>query len=282
MSRLFFIAKRFVAGESMDAAVDVVRRLNDKDIDVTLNLLGEHGHDRKQTEQAVEHYLMMLERIRELELRANISLKLSHLGQDIDEIFCLENMNRILERAQTYHNFIRLDMEGSRYTQRTLDAFYALHERYGNVGVVIQAMLFRSPHDMTMLNEAQARVRLCKGSYKEPAAIALQEMPNIRRAYLSMAEALLLYGTDPAFATHDDMLIEGVQQLAREHGITQEKVEFQMLYGLRPGRQMELRRQGYRMRVYVPFGAAWMPYFYRRLRERKENIWFVFHNLFRD
>jgi proline dehydrogenase len=281
MSRFFFIARRFVAGESLDAAVEVVRRLNDRDLDVTLNLLGEHGHDRKQAEHAVQTYLVMLDHIHELELRANISLKLSHVGQDIDEIFCLENMHRILERAQAFHNFIRLDMEGSAYTQRTLDVFYALYERYKNTGVVIQAMLLRSPHDIARLNEVKARVRLCKGSYKEPPDLALQEMPNIRRAYLAIMETLLQYGHEPAFATHDDFLIEATQQCAAEHRLPKDAFEFQMLYGLRPRRQAELRQQGYRMRVYVPFGTEWMPYFYRRLRERKENVWFVLHNLFR-
>ena len=281
MSRFFFLARRFVAGESLDAAVNVVRELNARNLDVTLNLLGERGKDRSHAEEAVQQYLILLDRIHEAELRANVSLKLSHLGQDIDDVFCLENLYQILEHAQQYHNFIRFDMEGSEYTQRTLDMFYTVYERYQNAGVVIQAMLHRSPHDIFVLNENQMRVRLCKGSYKESEDLALQEMPNIRQAYLSMAETLLTKGHYPAFATHDDFLIETIKSYAESHGIAREQFEFQMLFGLRPGRQDELVKQGYRMRIYVPFGTEWMPYFYRRLRERKENVWFVLSNLLR-
>lgn len=281
MSRFFFLAKRFVAGETLDAAVEVVRELNARDLDVTLNLLGERDRDRAKAEAALQQYMILLDRIHEAELRANISIKLSHLGQEIDDVFCLENLHRLLEHAEQYHNFIRFDMEGSDYTQRTLDMFYTVHERYQNVGVVIQAMLHRSPHDIFVLNENEVRVRLCKGSYKESADIALQEMPNIRQAFLSMAETLLTGGNYPAFATHDDFLVETIKEYAETNGISKDRFEFQMLFGLRPGRQQELRKQGYRVRIYVPFGTEWMPYFYRRLRERKENIWFVLHNLFR-
>jgi len=281
MSRFFFLAKRFVAGESLVAALNVVRELNARGLDVTLNLLGERGKDRIRVEEAVQQYLILLDRICEGNLRANISIKLSHLGQEIDDVFCLENLHQILEHAEQYHNFVRFDMEGSDYLQRTLDMFYSLYERYQNVGVVIQAMLHRSPHDIFVLNENQIRVRLCKGSYKESEELSLHEMPNIRQAFLAMAETLLTNGHYPAFATHDDFLVETIKEYAETNGISKDQFEFQMLFGLRPLRQQELSKQGYRVRVYVPFGAEWMPYFYRRLRERKENVWFVLNNIFR-
>ena len=282
MSRFFFLAKRFVAGESMEAAVEVVRGLNARDLDVTLNLLGERGKDRAKVEDSVQQYLVMLDQIHERELRANISIKLSHLGQEIDDVFCMENLHQIMEHARQHHNFIRFDMEGSDYTQRTLDMFYTVYEQYQNTGVVIQAMLHRSPHDIFVLNENKVRVRLCKGSYKESDELALQEMPNIRQAFLAMAETLLTGGHYPAFATHDDFLVESIKEYVETNGISKDQFEFQMLFGLRPGRQQELSKQGYRVRIYVPFGTEWMPYFYRRLRERKENVWFVLQNLFRS
>lgn len=281
MSRLFFLARRFVAGETLEAAVDAVRSLNDAGLDVTLNMLGESTTEREKSEDAVRRYLVMLDLIREGGLRANISVKLTHLGLDIDEAYCSDNLYRILEAAKERDIFIRLDMEGSPHTQRTLDIFYSLYESHRNTGVVIQAMLLRSSHDIFVLNKIGARVRLCKGSYREPPDLALQRMPNIRGAFLSMAEQLLKDGNFPAFATHDDYLIDGVTRNAERLGVPKDRFEFQMLYGLRPGFQKEMRAKGFRMRIYVPFGTEWMPYFYRRLRERKENLWFVLRNLVR-
>ncbi len=281
MSRFFFLARRFVAGESLEAAVEVVRALNGSGLDVTLNMLGEGTREREKAEDAVRQYLVMLDLIRDGALKANISVKLTHLGLDIDEAYCVDNLYRILEAAKEKDVFIRLDMEGSPYTQQTLDLFYDLYGSYENTGVVIQAMLLRSPHDIFVLNKIGARVRLCKGSYREPSDLALQRMPNIRGAFLSMAEQLLKDGRFPAFATHDDYLIEGVARHAERLEVPKDGFEFQMLYGLRPGYQREMRRQGYRVRIYVPFGTEWMPYFYRRLRERRENVWFVLRNLVR-
>ena len=282
MSRFYFLARRFVAGESLEAAVDVVHALNDSGLDVTLNMLGEGTRERELAEHAVQQYLVMLDLIGGGALKANISVKLTHLGLDIDEEYCVGNLCRILEAAEERDIFIRLDMEGSPHTQRTLDIFYSLFHRYRNSGVVIQAMLLRSPHDIFVLNRIGARVRLCKGSYREPSDLALQRMPNIRSAYLSMVEQLLQDGHFPAFATHDDYLIDGVTRYAEQMGVQRDRFEFQMLYGLRPGFQREMRRRGYRMRIYVPFGTEWMPYFYRRLSERKENVWFVLRNLVRS
>ncbi len=282
MSRFFFLARRFVAGESLEAAVGVVQALNDSGLGVTLNMLGEGTREREQAEHAVQQYLVMLDLIGDGALKANISVKLTHLGLDIDEEYCVGNLYRILEAAGERDIFIRLDMEGSPHTQRTLDIFYNLYNSHRNTGVVIQAMMLRSSHDIFVLNKIGARVRLCKGSYREPSDLALQRMPNIRSAYLSMAEQLLRDGHFPAFATHDDYLIDGVTRYAEQMGVPRDQYEFQMLFGLRPGFQREMRGRGYLMRIYVPFGTEWMPYFYRRLRERKENVWFVLRNLLRS
>lgn len=282
MSRLFPLIKRFVAGETLESSVEVVRELNDAGLDVTLNMLGEGTKEREKTDNAVRQYLGMLDLIRNGDLRANISVKLTHLGLDIGEEYCVGNLHRILQKAGERDIFIRLDMEGSPHTQQTLDIFYTLFDQYRNVGVVVQAMLLRSPHDIFVLNKIGARVRLCKGAYRESSDLALQRMPNIRSAYLSMAEQLLKDGNFPAFATHDDYLIECVSRYAERLEVPRDQFEFQMLFGLRSRFQQEMRRNGYRMRIYVPFGTEWMPYFYRRLRESKENVWFVLRNLVRS
>ena len=282
MGRFFFIAKRFIAGESIETAVIVVKALNQLDLDVTLNLLGEGIKQPEQAESAVQNYIAVLDKICDEDLRANISLKLTHLGLNIDEEKCLEHLCQILEAAKERNLFVRLDMEGSLYTQQTLDIFYSLVDSYSNAGVVIQAMLLRSPHDIFVLNKIGASVRLCKGSYREPSELAVQKMPNIRSAYLSMAEQLLKDGNYPAFATHDDYLIDKIISYAEELGISSNQFEFQMLLGLRPNFQQEISRRGYRMRIYVPCGPEWMNYFYRRIRGNRENLWFVLRNLIRS
>ena len=203
------------------------------------------------------------------------------MGLDIDAEFCLANMVRICERASALQCFVRIDMEGSDYTQKTLDLFSDLFRRHKNVGIVIQAYLHRSLKDTLELIDLGARVRLCKGAYKEPPALALQEMAEIRKNFKKLSESLLLKGDYPALATHDDELIAWVRSFTASHGIGKEKFEFQMLYGVRPETQRKLAAEGYNMRVYVPYGTHWLPYFYRRLRERKENVYFVLKHLFR-
>lgn len=282
MSRFFPLIRRFVAGETLESAAEVVRELNDLGLDVTLNMLGEGTKEPEKTENAVQQYLGMLDLIQDGALKANISVKLTHLGLEIDEEYCVENLHRILRAAGERDIFIRLDMEGSPHTQQTFDIFYTLFDQYSNSGVVVQAMLLRSPHDIFVLNKIGARVRLCKGAYRESSDLALQRMPNIRNAYLSMAEQLLKDGNFPAFATHDDYLIDCVAMYADRLEVPRDQFEFQMLFGLRPRFQQEMRRNGYRIRIYVPFGTEWMPYFYRRLRESKENVWFVLRNLVRS
>ena len=278
---LFPLARRFVSGHNVTEAVAAVRKLNDQGITATLDVLGENVTERNTAEAAVSSYLQTLDAIGQSSIRANVSLKLTQMGLDIDRDFCLANMIRICERASALPCFVRIDMEGSDYTQKTLDLFYELFRWHRNVGIVIQAYLHRSLNDIHQLIDLGARVRLCKGAYKEPPSLALQEMPEIRQNFKNLAEALLLKGEYPAIATHDDELIAWVKSFAASQGISKEKFEFQMLYGVRPDTQRKLAAEGYNMRVYVPYGTHWLPYFYRRLRERKENVYFVLKHLFR-
>ncbi len=278
---LFPLAKRFVSGHTIDEAIAAVRRLNDQGITATLDVLGENVTERKTAEAAVSSYLQTLDAIGQSNIRANVSLKLTQMGLDIDRDFCLANLVRICERAAALSCFVRIDMEGSNYTQKTLELFYDLFRKHKNVGIVIQAYLHRSLKDIQQLIDLGARVRLCKGAYQEPPTLALQEMPEIRQNFKQLAEALLLKGDYPAIATHDDELIAWVKSFATTNGIGREKFEFQMLYGVRPDTQRKLAAEGYNMRVYVPYGTHWLPYFYRRLRERKENVYFVLKHLFR-
>jgi proline dehydrogenase len=278
---LFFLAKRFVAGEQFEVVIPVIKELNDKGLHVTINMLGEHVHDHSAAEQSTEEYLAVLERLERASADCNVSIKPTQMGLDISDEYCYQNIMKVSARAAECRNFIRLDMEGSPYTQRTLDLFFKLHQEYKDIGVVIQAYLYRSERDIEELNHLQARVRLCKGAYRESPHIAMQTMTDIRQNYMKLAERLLTQGNYPGIATHDDILIESVKRLAGEKGIGKDRFEFQMLYGMRPETQEDIVRQGYNMRVYVPYGPHWLPYFYRRLRERKENIWFVLKTLFK-
>jgi proline dehydrogenase len=278
---LLFLAKRFVAGEEFEAAIPAIRRLNEKGIHVTVNRLGEHVKDKATAERAKHEYLAALDHIKRARVDANVSIKPTQIGLDIGDDFCYHTVAPAVAKAAEYGNFIRLDMEGSPYTQRTLDLFYRLFEDYRNVGIVIQAYLYRSAQDIEALNRVKAPVRLCKGAYKEPADIAYQKMDDIRAVYLKLAQSLITDGHYPGIATHDDGLIDAVKRFVDERKISRNQFEFQMLYGIRPEVQEKLAQQGYNIRVYVPYGPEWLPYFYRRLRERKENVWFVMKNWFR-
>jgi proline dehydrogenase len=204
------------------------------------------------------------------------------MGLDISRDFCFSNVTKICHRAGERGNFVRIDMEGSPYTQETLSLFLKLHELFKNVGIVVQAYLRRSEEDLRQINAAGARVRLCKGAYKEPVQIAYQKMPEIRENFKRLAQMLFAQGNYPAMATHDDELIGWSKEYVRQHRVGRDQFEFQMLYGVRPETQRTLARQGYRVRVYVPFGTHWLPYFSRRLRERKENVFFILRNFFKD
>jgi proline dehydrogenase len=279
----FFLAKRFVAGEDFPQAAPKVEELNDKGISVTLDLLGENVTDRETADATTREYCDLLDGIRGKKLDASISIKLTMLGLDIDTVYCKQNLFTLLDKARELNQFVRIDMEGSDYTQRTLDLFHEAREEYGrHVGIVIQAYLFRSREDVAALVRDNADVRLCKGAYSEPPTLAYKSMADIRAVFKEYS-AELIKGTDfTRIATHDDHLIEWTKRFAAENDIPKEKFEFQMLYGLRISTCEELVRQGYRVRVYVPYGTMWLPYYTRRLRERKENIWFILSNMFRN
>lgn len=279
----FTLAKRFVAGETLEDSIPKVESLNDKRIKVTLDLLGENVKDKKVSSQTADNYIELLKGIEEAGLKSSISVKLTMMGLDIDREFCKDNLFRLLDAARKYDQFVRIDMEGSDYTEDTIGLFKEAFREYGkHVGIVIQAYLHRSKQDIPELADLGADVRLCKGAYKEPERIALQNMPAIREAYKEFAAILLENTTYPRIATHDDELVNWVKKYTEENDIGKSRYEFQMLYGLRQDTMEELAANGYNARIYVPYGTMWVPYFKRRLMERKENIWFVLSTLFKN
>jgi proline dehydrogenase len=272
------LAKRFVAGETADAAVEAGRRLKAKGINSTFDLLGEDVLDRDAAKRCAEANRALLRAIPD-GVERNVSIKLTMMGLDIAEDFCLELTASILDEAKKLGGFVRIDMEGSKHTQRTIDAFHKLRKNHDNVGIVLQAYLRRTFDDAQEAVARKDRVRICKGAYKEPESVALQKMDDIRANYKKCAELLLTQGNYPAIATHDEGLVQHVLRFTKDAKVAPERFEFQMLYGLRPKRWEELVAGGNRMRVYVPYGTHWFPYFYRRLRERKENVFFVLRSL---
>ncbi len=277
----FFLAKRFVAGETIASAVETVRRLNAEGMTVTLDFLGEDVFEREAAIKTRDAYLETLDAVAAAGADANISVKLTAMGLLVDEGFALDNVTALLERAK--HNrdpFVRIDMEGSSVTTATLHVFERAYATHANVGPVLQAYLKRTPDDVERAIALGARVRLCKGAYNEPPDVALKEMPAIRARYLELAQALLLRGNYPGIATHDLSLIAAVKDFVAQHAIARDRFEFQMLFGCRPHVQRKLVAQGYRVRVYVPFGTHWAGYFYRRILERRENAFFALSSMF--
>lgn len=278
----FVLAKRFVAGETFDQSVPKVRELNKNGIKVTLDLLGENVKDRETADQMTDNYTQLIKNIHTAGLKSTISIKLTMLGLDIDENYCRDNLFKLLDTAREHDSFVRIDMEGSDYTQVTIDLFKEAFKAYGkHVGTVIQAYLHRTKDDIPDLARMGADIRLCKGAYSEPERIALQNMPAIREAFKEYAQILLDKTSYPRIATHDDELVDWVKTYAVEQNLGKSRYEFQMLYGLREETMIELAGQGYNTRVYVPYGTMWLPYFKRRLLERKENIFFVASTMFK-
>lgn len=277
-------AARFVAGETITTAVDAVRDLNRRKITATLDLLGESISREADAANARDIYLQMLDQIASSGVDSNVSLKLTQMGFDISEELCLANMTRILEKAKALGTFVRLDMEGSAYTQKTLDFFTdKLFPQYGaHVGVVIQSCLRRSERDIEQLIEMKARVRLCKGAYLEPAEVAFPDKADVDRNFRILMERLLERGNYPGIATHDPAMISHARRFVAERGLDASRYEFQMLYGVRRDLQDQLRTAGFNMRVYVPFGTQWYPYLMRRLAERPANIFFILGNVVRE
>lgn len=278
----FVLAKRFVAGETFEESIPKAKYLNHKNLKLTLDLLGENVSDRKTADATVEEYIQLLHGIKKHGLISSISIKLTMMGLDIDREYCVENLYKLLDVAQQHDQFVNIDMEGSDYTQVTIDIFKDAFEKYGQtVGTVIQAMLHRTKDDIDELAGLGANIRLVKGAYGEPSNIALQSMPEIRNVYKQYGEVLLEKTERPRFGTHDDELVNWLREYSASENISKDRFEFQMLYGLREETMVDLTTLGYLTRVYVPFGTDWFPYFSRRLMERKENIWFVLSTMFK-
>jgi proline dehydrogenase len=277
-------AARFVAGETIEQGVAAAVELRSRNITSSLDLLGESVTRADEAVAAKNEYLTMLDRLAASGAEVNVSVKLTQMGLDIDPELCARNMTGILDRAREMGGFVRLDMESSGYTQRTLDFFYQrLLPGYGaHCGVVIQSCLRRSEADIDELIERKARVRLCKGAYLEPPAVAFPEKSDVDRNYIVLLERLLLKGNYPGIATHDQAIIAHARRFAQLHDILPARFEFQMLYGVRRDLQEQLRAAGYNMRVYIPFGTQWYPYLMRRLAERPANIAFMLGNIVKE
>ena len=281
MRRQRSFARRFIAGESVVEAIEAARILESKHLLLTLDFLGESVTNLEQADAATREYLHVIYAIVASGIERNISLKLTQLGLDVDKASAVDNLRKILERAEPAGFFVRIDMENSPYTDVTLDIFETLwNHGYRQIGVVLQSALRRSEQDLRRINALGARVRLVKGAYKEPKSVAYHKKADVDAAYVRMMQTLLLEGHYPAIATHDRPMISATQQFARERNIPSNRFEFQMLYGIRRDLQTALVREGYRVRVYVPFGREWFPYFMRRLGERPANVAFVIRGIF--
>jgi proline dehydrogenase len=277
-------ASRFVAGESVTTAIEAVRGLNAKGITASLDLLGESTTNEKEAYTSQREYLQLLDLIEREKLNANVSLKLTAMGMDISDDLCVKVTREILERAKQYGNFVRLDMESSAYTQKTLDLFeqHFYPDFTANVGIVLQSYLFRTEADAKRASELGARVRICKGAYKEPASVAYPEKADVDKCYVRTMHHLMEHGNYPGIATHDEVIIAEAKRFAKEKGIGNDRFEFQMLYGVRRDLQEALVRDGYRIRCYVPFGTQWYPYLMRRLAERPANMAFMAGNVMKE
>ncbi|WP_221210787.1 proline dehydrogenase family protein [Anoxybacteroides voinovskiense] len=275
---LRFGASHVVAGETIESAMAKVKELNEKGLVCTLDHLGEFVSSREEALEATQYNIRTLEAIHKAGVKSNLSVKLTQLGLDIDFDFCLDNMRQIVGTAKQYNNFVRIDMEDSARCQATLDLLRELRKTYDNVGTVIQAYLYRAEQDVKDLKGVS--LRLVKGAYKEPPEVAYQEKAQIDENYMTIIQTHLLSGSYTAIATHDHHIIEKVKQFTKEHGIPKEQFEFQMLYGFRTDMQLQLAKEGYTMRIYVPFGNDWFGYFMRRLAERPQNVAFALKGFF--
>ncbi len=275
------LATRFVAGETLDQALAVARKLNAEGITVTLDHLGESVSTLEEAGEARDVYLRTLEAIHTSGIQGGVSLKLTQFGLDLSYEQSLANVEQLVRRAAELDSFVRVDMESSEYTDRTLDLVHTLHALHGMVGVVVQSYLYRSRADIEKLCAGKIGVRLCKGAYLEPDTVAFPRKADVDKNYLELARYLLERGVYPALATHDEGVIRQIRGFVDERKIPRDSFEFQMLYGIRRDLQRRLVGEGYRLRLYVPFGKAWYPYYMRRLAERPANVFFILRNLFR-
>jgi proline dehydrogenase len=288
------MAARFVAGDNIDQAIAASRALNARGLNVTLDFLGESVARPEEATRSVDEYLRALERIEASQVRANVSLKLTQMGLDLDPAVCVQNVRRIAARARAAGTFVRVDMEDTQHTDRTLAVVRELRREFDNLGVVLQAYLYRTEQDVAALIAENTRVRLCKGAYQEPPEKAFPRKADVDANYIKLAQRLLAHaaqgpraegaGRVPplcALATHDERMVSAARTYADEHGLLPEQFELQMLYGIRSQLQEQLARAGYAVRVYVPYGTHWYPYFMRRLAERPANAWFFASSLFK-
>ena len=276
-------ARRFIAGESITEAIPAIRHIQSQQLLVTLDYLGESAATAEEADLATREYLRILQTIVESGVERNVSLKLTQLGLDVDRATSVDNLRRILEPATEHGFFVRIDMENSPYTDVTLQIFETLWAQgYRNIGVVLQSMLMRTPNDVARMNHLGTRVRLVKGAYMEPKTVAYQKKSEVDDAYVALMKTLLDEGNYPAIATHDPAMIAATKAHAAEKGYSKDRFEFQMLYGIRRDLQASLVDEGYRVRLYVPFGAQWYPYFMRRLGERPANVAFVLKGIFKE
>ncbi|HEY6362352.1 MAG TPA: proline dehydrogenase family protein [Vicinamibacterales bacterium] len=283
MAREDSFAHRFIAGDSIEDAIAAARTLQSHGMLITLDYLGESSRTLEEASAATREYLRLLDVIVASGIERNVSLKVTQLGIDVDRATAVDNLRRILEPARKHGFYVRIDMEDSPYTDVTLEVFETLwQQRYRNVGVALQSYLYRTEKDVQRMNELGARVRLVKGAYKEPPSVAYQKKADVDAAFVRLMRLLLDEGVYPAIATHDPAMITATKAYAKERGIASDRYEFQMLYGIRRDLQASLFAAGYRMRVYVPFGDQWFPYFMRRLGERPANVAFVLKSLIRE
>lgn len=274
---------RFIAGEDIEEAIAAIREINEKGSTASFDHLNESVTGASETEEEVREYLQILSRIDDTGIRSNVSIKLTQFGLEIDPELAYKNARRIVEDAARRGNFVRVDMEASHVTQVTIDIFKRLRSEFGlnDVGIVMQSYLRRTYDDVQDLLKIPARIRICKGAYNEPPEVAFPDKKDVDDNYVRVMKALLSSGIYHGIATHDPKMIEATIEYAEREGIGKESFEFQMLYGIRRDLQVQLARDGYNMRVYVPYGKHWYPYFMRRLAERPANIWFVMKNMFK-
>ena len=291
MSERHAFGRRFIAGETVDDAIAVVRDIQSHGLLSTLDYLGESVTSLGEADTATREYLHLIDAVDRAGVERNLSLKLTQLGLDVDRAMCVDNLRKILKAADQCGPstplragfFVRIDMESSAYTDATLDMFETVWKLgHHNVGVVLQSCLYRTEKDFERVNALGARIRLVKGAYREPKSVAYQLKSDVDAAYVRIGKRLLTEGTYPAIATHDEAILDEMKRFARERGVSPDVYEFQMLYGIRRDLQNAFRDAGYRVRVYVPFGREWFPYFMRRLGERPANVAFVVRSLFAE
>ena len=281
MGILILLARRFVAGENLEDAIFAARKLNKEDISVTIDFLGEHTKSKKEALENLQNYIKLIKTLRILKLNSNVSIKLTSLGIDINKKFCYSNLNKLIKLSKKYNMPLTIDMESSIYTSTTLKFYKKLHKKYKSLEIALQANLKRSKKDIDILIKTKSNIRLVKGAYKENPKIAYKNKEDVNKSYTELLKKLVKSKCFISIATHDENIINFSKSLINKYKIKKNKYEFQMLYGIRRDIQKKLADQNYPIRVYVPYGKKWLPYFYRRLRERKENILFIVKNLMR-